>query len=90
MPLHQWHFSIVFLEYNLVNYIQRTPILAYNLTKYVEQQFNLSPLKCDKIKIAGLLHDLGKLRIPDAILGKTAVLTEMERSIMNHHICLLE
>lgn len=60
-------------------------MLAYNLTKYIEQQFNLSPLKCDKIKIACLLHNLGKLRIPDAMLAKTGALTEMDRSIMNHH-----
>lgn len=56
-----------------------------SLAKYLAQQFALSPLKCDKIEIAGLLHDLGKLRIPDAILEKTSALTEMERAIMNQH-----
>ena len=56
-----------------------------SLAKYLAQQLNLSSLKCDKIEIAGLLHDLGKLRIPDAILEKKGALTEMERSIMNQH-----
>ncbi|MDD4802189.1 MAG: HD-GYP domain-containing protein [Syntrophomonas sp.] len=38
-----------------------------------------------KLGIAGLLHDLGKVHIPDEILKKPASLTERERRIMNSH-----
>jgi len=37
------------------------------------------------IQIAGLLHDIGKLRIPDHILDKPGPLDRTERAIMNRH-----
>ena len=40
---------------------------------------------CVQIEMAGLLHDLGKLRIPDEILEKPAPLADSERQIMNSH-----
>ncbi|MCW8928942.1 MAG: HD domain-containing protein [Gammaproteobacteria bacterium] len=39
----------------------------------------------DKLELAGLLHDLGKLRIPDEILDKPDKLNEMEFSVMQGH-----
>jgi HD-GYP domain-containing protein (c-di-GMP phosphodiesterase class II) len=40
---------------------------------------------CEKIEIAGLLHDLGKLRIPDEIMEKPGQLNDFERHIMKTH-----
>jgi HD-GYP domain-containing protein (c-di-GMP phosphodiesterase class II) len=31
-----------------------------------------APGRCDQLEIAALLHDLGKLRVPDEILEKPA------------------
>ena len=45
----------------------------------------LAASRCDELEIAGLLHDLGKLRIPDEILDKPAPLDEDERMVMNTH-----
>lgn len=56
-----------------------------NLAKYLATKSSLSQEQCDKIEIAGLLHDLGKLRTPDHILEKKGALTNLERSIMNQH-----
>lgn len=39
----------------------------------------------DKLEIAGLMHDLGKLQVPDEILDKPGPLTVSERLIMNRH-----
>lgn len=70
---------------------QKSPFTAQhsarvaNLAKYLAKAFNLSQEQCDKIEIAGLLHDLGKLRTPDHILEKQGGLTTLERSIMNQH-----
>lgn len=41
--------------------------------------------KCLKMKIAGLLHDIGKLAIPINILDKNGPLTEEEFSIIKSH-----
>ncbi|WP_170294821.1 HD domain-containing phosphohydrolase [Roseospira navarrensis] len=38
-----------------------------------------------KVQIAGLLHDIGKLRIPDTILEKSGPLDAAERATMNRH-----
>jgi HD-GYP domain-containing protein (c-di-GMP phosphodiesterase class II) len=40
---------------------------------------------CLKIEAAGLLHDLGKLQIPDRILAKTGHLDGKELNCMQHH-----
>lgn len=37
------------------------------------------------IRMAAPMHDIGKIGIPDAILGKPGALTPAEREIMNHH-----
>lgn len=49
------------------------------------ERLNLPQARCDMIEIAGLLHDLGKLRVPDQILDKPGKLNTDERSIINSH-----
>lgn len=39
----------------------------------------------DMIEAAGLLHDLGKLRVPDFIIEKPAALTREERALITRH-----
>lgn len=56
--------------------------LAYEVSKYV----GYSEEKCLKMKIAGLLHDIGKLAIPSAILDKKGSLTDDEFSIIKSHV----
>jgi putative nucleotidyltransferase with HDIG domain len=70
---------------------QRSPFTAQHsagvaaLARFLAVQAGLSPVQCDKIEVAGLLHDLGKLHTPDRILSKPAPLNEVERSVMNQH-----
>ena len=39
----------------------------------------------DKLELAGLMHDLGKLQVPDEILDKPGPVSVSERLIMNRH-----
>jgi len=55
------------------------------LSRLIAERMGVSPANCDKIEIAGLLHDLGKLRVPDDILDKPRQLDEHERNIINAH-----
>lgn len=55
--------------------------VARRLAEYL----GVSADHCDKLEIAGLLHDLGKLRVPDRILEKPGRLDEDERLVMNSH-----
>ncbi|GAM09297.1 cyclic di-GMP phosphodiesterase response regulator RpfG [Geobacter sp. OR-1] len=44
-----------------------------------------SETECEKMKVAGFLHDLGKLAVPTEILEKPGVLTPQERDIIRSH-----
>lgn len=55
--------------------------LAYAVSKYL----NYNEEKCLKMKIAGLLHDLGKLAVPTAILDKPGPLSDDEYSVIKSH-----
>lgn len=55
------------------------------LARFLAEKMAVSPQHCDMIEVAGLLHDLGKLRVPDEVLNKPAKLDVHERQIMNTH-----
>ncbi len=55
------------------------------LSRFIAQKMNLPPDVCSKIEIAGLLHDLGKLRIPDELLNKIGPLEENEFDVIKIH-----
>ena len=55
------------------------------VARTLAELMGVSADNCDKLEIAGLLHDLGKLRIPDEVLDKPAKLEEEERMIINTH-----
>ena len=51
----------------------------------VARRMNLSEETQVNLEIAGLLHDVGKLRIPDDILEKRGKLSDVERITINQH-----
>ncbi len=55
------------------------------LARYLGELFGLPEHHCDMLEIAGLLHDLGKLRVPDEILEKNAKLTQEEYLTIQRH-----
>ncbi|MGD8321207.1 MAG: HD-GYP domain-containing protein [Gemmatimonadota bacterium] len=55
------------------------------LTMALAEFLGMSPREVRAFGIAGLLHDLGKVTVPNEILNKPGKLTEDERQIMNAH-----
>ncbi|ENF8746852.1 HD domain-containing protein [Vibrio fluvialis] len=70
---------------------QKSPFTAQHsvrvadVARSIALAYGLPASQCDKIEIAGLLHDLGKLNIPDDILDKPGPLDEYERAVMSRH-----
>ena len=50
------------------------------------QRLNLSDESVRALRVAGLLHDIGKLAVPDEILKKPAPLTQDEYEVMQRHV----
>lgn len=55
--------------------------LAYGVSKYV----GFTHEKCQKMKLAGLFHDIGKLAIPSSILNKNGSLSDAEFNVIKSH-----
>ena len=56
-------------------------VLAMALAEYI----GLGPREVRAFGISGLMHDLGKVTIPEDILNKPGKLTDDERAVMNNH-----
>lgn len=69
----------------------KSPFTAYHslgvacLARFLAELAGVPEENCDKLELAGLLHDLGKLRVPDEILDKPGELDAHERRIINTH-----
>jgi len=55
---------------------------------FLGRQMGLAPEQLEQLRLAGLLHDVGKVGIPDAILRKPGSLTLEEKSIVEQHVAL--
>jgi HD-GYP domain-containing protein (c-di-GMP phosphodiesterase class II) len=56
-----------------------------SLAKYMGALFSLPERTCEMLELAGFLHDIGKLRVPDEILEKAGKLTQAESVSMRRH-----
>jgi putative nucleotidyltransferase with HDIG domain len=55
------------------------------LSMALAESLGFGPKQVRAVGVAGLLHDIGKVRIPLAVLTKPGKLTDEERRIMNQH-----
>jgi HD-GYP domain-containing protein (c-di-GMP phosphodiesterase class II) len=86
-------FKVVRSLVNLFSFIvdAKSPFTAEHsigvgrLARYLGQQMQLPEKSCDTLELAGLLHDLGKLRVPDQYIEKPGRLTQQEYSMVQRH-----
>lgn len=51
----------------------------------IAQELDFSPAQVREMQLAGLLHDIGKLGVPNMILDKAGPLTAEERDVVRRH-----
>ena len=60
-------------------------IRSADLARAIATEIGLSPEKIEGIRMAGSIHDIGKLSIPAEILSKPTKLSELEFSLIKEH-----
>jgi PAS domain S-box-containing protein len=60
-------------------------IRSTDLARAIASEMGLSQEKIDSIRVAGSIHDIGKLSIPAEILSKPTKLTEIEYLLIREH-----
>jgi putative nucleotidyltransferase with HDIG domain len=55
--------------------------LAYAIAK----EMNLAPERVEGVRLAGMIHDIGKISIPAEILSKPSLLSNLELSLIKTH-----
>jgi PAS domain S-box-containing protein len=56
-----------------------------NLARAIATEMKLSHDKIEAIRMAGAIHDIGKISVPSEILCKPALLTDLEFSLIKNH-----
>ncbi|OMO20359.1 HD-GYP domain-containing protein [Vibrio lentus] len=86
---HQHSFEALELLQPMVEHSRETfehTIRVCSLSYEFGKHLGLAPQQLELIFDAALVHDLGKLKTPPAILHKSGKLTPLERQVMNQHV----
>jgi len=67
---------------NTVGHLQRVSDLAHRLG----EDLGLSDLELARLRYAALLHDVGKIGVPESVLNKPGPLDEGELALMQQHV----
>jgi HD-GYP domain-containing protein (c-di-GMP phosphodiesterase class II) len=65
-----------------------TSLHSRNVSHYaylIGKEMKLSQKQCESLSLGGLIHDIGKIGVPDRILLKSSKLTDEEYNIMKQH-----
>jgi len=80
-----------FLKVMAASIDARDPLTAGHSEKVTEycveicNELGFPPNECEMIRVAALLHDYGKIGVPDAILKKNGKLSDLEYEIVRTH-----
>ncbi len=67
----------------------RTSQHSFRVSQYsvmIGKELGFSDEQCENLRKAALMHDIGKIGIPDSILNKPSRLTDEEYAIMKSHV----
>ena len=70
------------------NYTQSHSHRVSIIARMIAQKMKLNQLDVENIRIAALLHDLGKVGVSESVLQKVTALTSQERSHLRRHTLL--
>ncbi len=56
-----------------------------DLARAIATEMRLDAVQIDGIRMASVIHDIGKISVPAEILGKTTRLSEAERNLIRQH-----
>ncbi len=68
---------------------ERTSQHSMRVSQYsamIAREMGMSEAECENLRRTALLHDIGKIGIPDSILNKPARLTDEEYAVMKSHV----
>jgi energy-coupling factor transport system substrate-specific component len=68
---------------------ERTSLHSHRVAEYsvmIARKLGKSDEECEMLRKTALLHDIGKIGIPDSVLNKPAKLTDEEYKIMQSHV----
>jgi response regulator RpfG family c-di-GMP phosphodiesterase len=85
---HTYHSTLVALGTALESRDARTDRHSFRVTLYaarLARQMGLKEAEIREIEQGALLHDIGKIGVPDALLRKQDKLTESEWALMRNH-----
>jgi putative nucleotidyltransferase with HDIG domain len=57
-----------------------------DLARTIAQEMGLPPERVEGIRLAGIIHDIGKLSIPAEILSKPTILSKIEYTLVQSHV----
>ncbi len=66
-------------------YTKGHSIRVAKYSRMIAERINLSPEQCENIYYMGLLHDIGKIGVPNEIINKTSRLTDDEYEVIKTH-----
>jgi putative nucleotidyltransferase with HDIG domain len=79
--LHAWTKVLELRDFETLEHTKRVTKLSVNLAR----QMGIDEAELVHMRRGAMLHDIGKLGIPDTILLKRGPLTQVERQIMQQH-----
>lgn len=97
LPLSNWRITIDFPQFRHVARLVSSIVDAKShftaahslgvaqLSRHLGTRLGLAADALAQVEIAGLMHDVGKLCVPDEIIEKPAHLTRLEFSVMERH-----